>query len=671
MNQKTMTTNDEPKPLRKVYSYIRFSTPEQIKGDSLRRQFEATEKYVNDHNANSNNKDDQWELDKTLNLRDIGSGYHGNQKALENFLTLVAKGRIKKGSILIVESLDRLSRQKILIQLKQFISILEAEIELITLMDNQRFTLDSIGDNGSQLMISISIMHRAYMESEMKSKRLKTAWKEKRKNQKILTARCPEWLELKKNKKGEYYFDKKNEVVKAIKRIFKMKLEGMGEERIEGELNKSDTGWIPPKNKRNKNGGWRKSYIHKILRNRAVIGEFTPHKLKRIERDQDDKRLSDKTRKELPTDKGKTKGYVTREPVGEPIRDYYPGIITEGIFNRVQEDIENKIKQDGYQGGLTGKAYNLFVHIAKCGFCGAPMHYIDKGKPPKGREYLHCDNSRRNLGCDAKAIRYDEFEGLVFQYLEDDEFDLSKLDPDREEIDTEIEEVAGKLATEKQKLKALDSKIESVVDAMENIKGKGLDPAPLEKRYEKRSIEKKECESQIRIYSIHLTTLKYDTNKLKDNLEKINEVNVLLAKAKDKDQKINLRLRIRTELRHLLKQIKVYPITPEPKFKKGTVQIQINGKKSEYPVETQISGPYKPVEGAGKVGDVIMKSKFIYRIDVYFIPKGRLSIPLVWELEPPPWSAQQEEQLKAHNEQVKAYKAQLKATINPRRRNKG
>jgi len=62
-----MKTNDEPKQIRKVYSYIRFSTPEQIKGHSLRRQLEATEKYVKDHNANSKNKDDQWELDKTLN----------------------------------------------------------------------------------------------------------------------------------------------------------------------------------------------------------------------------------------------------------------------------------------------------------------------------------------------------------------------------------------------------------------------------------------------------------------------------------------------------------------------------------------------------------------------------------------------------------------------------
>jgi len=31
---------------KKAYSYIRFSTPEQLKGDSLRRQLESSRKYL-------------------------------------------------------------------------------------------------------------------------------------------------------------------------------------------------------------------------------------------------------------------------------------------------------------------------------------------------------------------------------------------------------------------------------------------------------------------------------------------------------------------------------------------------------------------------------------------------------------------------------------------------
>ncbi|MQY52595.1 hypothetical protein GHK24_12515 [Rhodocyclus tenuis] len=52
-----------------AYSYVRFSIPQQLKGDSLRRQLEASERYVAEHGL---------VLDKTLNLRDLGiSAFRG------------------------------------------------------------------------------------------------------------------------------------------------------------------------------------------------------------------------------------------------------------------------------------------------------------------------------------------------------------------------------------------------------------------------------------------------------------------------------------------------------------------------------------------------------------------------------------------------------------------
>ena len=47
--------------MKVAYSYIRFSTPEQMKGDSLRRQLEASRKYAAEHDL---------VLDDTL--RDLG-----------------------------------------------------------------------------------------------------------------------------------------------------------------------------------------------------------------------------------------------------------------------------------------------------------------------------------------------------------------------------------------------------------------------------------------------------------------------------------------------------------------------------------------------------------------------------------------------------------------------
>ncbi len=62
--------NTTDRPL--CYSYIRFSTPEQIKGDSLRRQLEDTEKFA---------KDNGLYLDDSLTIKDLGvSAYKGRHK---------------------------------------------------------------------------------------------------------------------------------------------------------------------------------------------------------------------------------------------------------------------------------------------------------------------------------------------------------------------------------------------------------------------------------------------------------------------------------------------------------------------------------------------------------------------------------------------------------------
>lgn len=90
-----------------AYSYVRFSTPQQLKGDSLRRQLEASERYVTENGL---------VLDETLNLRDLGiSAFRGKnveRGALGAFIKAIETGKVKEGSYLIVESLDRLSREK-------------------------------------------------------------------------------------------------------------------------------------------------------------------------------------------------------------------------------------------------------------------------------------------------------------------------------------------------------------------------------------------------------------------------------------------------------------------------------------------------------------------------------------------------------------------------------
>ena len=118
---------------RKAFSYVRMSTPQQLKGDSLRRQIEASEQYARDN-----------DLDLQPLTPDEGvSAFRGDNKhvgALNDFLNAVRAGCVPRGSVLIVESLDRLSREDPYKAFGLMGSIVNAGIDIVTLSDRQTYS---------------------------------------------------------------------------------------------------------------------------------------------------------------------------------------------------------------------------------------------------------------------------------------------------------------------------------------------------------------------------------------------------------------------------------------------------------------------------------------------------------------------------------------------------
>jgi len=90
----------------KVYSYIRFSNLDQKKGNSTARQAQFAKSWATKNNMT---------LDSSLVMTDEGlsaySGAHRNRGSLGQFLQLVEHEKIPVGSVLIVEAIDRLSRE--------------------------------------------------------------------------------------------------------------------------------------------------------------------------------------------------------------------------------------------------------------------------------------------------------------------------------------------------------------------------------------------------------------------------------------------------------------------------------------------------------------------------------------------------------------------------------
>lgn len=363
----------------RVYSYIRFSTPDQLKGDSLRRQLKMSQDWC-DRNG--------CVLDTSFKLHDLGVSAFRSKNATHGrfagFLKAVDEGEIPPGSILLVESLDRLSRDQIGAALEQFLGILRRDVKIVTLNPEETFSKESINDL-VKIIVALVIMSRAYEESATKSKRIRasrdTAREQARDELKVLTSRAPLWLRTVTDKaKKEKSFELIPEAAKTIRLIFDLKAEGVGTGTIEKRLN-AEACWTPPKNKKRKNSGWAASYIKKILQNRAVIGEYQPHK--------------------------KVDG--RRFPVGEPIPGYYPPVVDPEIFHAVQE----RLNANRGKGGRRGKVTNLFSHLVKCAYCQGSMIMQDKGKPPKGAKYLVCYAGKRGAGCKSHRIRYDECEDTI------------------------------------------------------------------------------------------------------------------------------------------------------------------------------------------------------------------------------------------------------------------
>jgi DNA invertase Pin-like site-specific DNA recombinase len=293
--------------MTKAYSYARWSSAQQTSGDSLRRQLELSRDYATRH-----------DLDLDESFRDPGvSAYRGKNQhegALANFIAQIDAYKIEPGSCLLVESLDRLSRQEVLTALELFMSIIRRGVKIVTLTNGHVFDHESLNANPAMLMVSIVEMMRAHEESRMKGERVARANENKRRRARAtntpMTALCPGWLELAGD--GPGYDHKKYVVIteRAViaRPIFDEAIAGLGKRRIADRLNRDG---IPAFRGRQ---GWHCSSVQKILSNEAVLGIFQPHR--------------------------KTDG--ARHPDGPPIPGYFPTIIDEATFWQAREAVKNR-----------------------------------------------------------------------------------------------------------------------------------------------------------------------------------------------------------------------------------------------------------------------------------------------------------------------------------------
>jgi DNA invertase Pin-like site-specific DNA recombinase len=379
--------------MKRAYSLIRFSSWKQAKGQSQRRQAEWSAAWCAKHKCR---------LDESLRWDKPVSAFRGANRskgALAAFLEMVQVGRVAKGSILLVESLDRLSREQVDEAFVLFQGILKAGIDVVTMEPERHYTKESIGDIVG-ILEPLVIMSRANEESALKSERIADVWKQRRAGAlggKPMNAIGPAWLRLAGGR-----WQPVPEKVAVVRRIFRMAIDGHGLHAIAQTLNREKVPTL------GRGREWHYSYVGLILRNRAALGEMQPHELR------DGKRAA----------------------LGQAIPDYFPAAVDEDTFYRAAAALEGRRNQKGPRGK---HVRNLFTGLLRDARDGCTLVTVSESDQNRTVKLVSSGGQRGRAGSTCRTFPYEVFERGVLQFLR--ELKAADVLPDNR--NGKAEEVSG------------------------------------------------------------------------------------------------------------------------------------------------------------------------------------------------------------------------------------
>jgi DNA invertase Pin-like site-specific DNA recombinase len=364
----------------KAYSYKRFSTPAQEQGDSLRRQTAMAQAWADRKGI---------PLDTELNLTDRGvSAYTGANKDVGNlgaFLRAVEDGTVPNGSWLLVENLDRLSREPAFDASYTMQGIIRQGVTVVDLSDGlgREYNMETLRSSEGlmHLMAMLLSFARGNQESAQKARRVGEAYANKRavfasdqKLTKPYTRRLPAWIRWREDTAS---YELIEERAALLRWMFEMADDGTGEYSIAAHLNdtKEDT-WGAGKWKAKH---WHRSYIRKLLTNKAAIGIFVPHRVQKVE--------GKRTKERIPQ---------------EPIAHRFPAAVDRELFERVNARLSTTETR-----GKNAKApvRSIFAGLMKCQHCGGTVTRVNKGE----WVYLVCAAAHAKAGtCKYESVPYEE-----------------------------------------------------------------------------------------------------------------------------------------------------------------------------------------------------------------------------------------------------------------------
>jgi hypothetical protein len=258
--------------------------------------------------------------------------------------------------------------------------------------------LRNLAASGKQLTIIAQALNRSIGSVRMRASRLGVKIV---KSGKLMA--CPAWLGLSEGRTSFVFFPDRAEIVR---KIFELSVAGLGGYTIANQLNAKKFPAFGSSKR------WDQSTINNMLRSRATIGEYQPRQY------------------EASANRGDR--YRDRKgiPAGDVIRNYYPAVIDEELFNQAQEARrENLASRRGRKGRLIT---NLFAGIPTCSYCAAPIKFHSNGKAKS----LICSTvlEEKQPGCCRRGWSYQSFEASFFKLVTELELAQTKPQNGRDKV---------------------------------------------------------------------------------------------------------------------------------------------------------------------------------------------------------------------------------------------
>lgn len=395
-------------------TYGRVSTKTQLNDGKLGKEIQLSpvQKIVNDHQGKIVNEyfDSGLSAFKGEHMAD-GAG-------LKEIYDDVLNDRYKRGTVLLMYSLDRFSRQEPEQATHYFTGLKMKGVSIWTYIDGlQKY------DNEWSLFEAIIKLKAAHEESAKKAARLRDTWQHKYERlangEAVRMTHYPFWINFDEVSRAYVLNDFSSTALKILTDY----LNGVSRSLIVKRLNQENTPFYTKQKKPTKPQLWTRDHLKKLFNNHAIYGRF------------DSKRN------------------------GVSIENVFPALITKEQFDVIQS---MKQKRKGKQ---SDDYPNLFNGLLKCGYCGGSL---TRRKSSNGSYSYLCVSAER---CNRKkSIPVKKLDPKVLKFLQDLDWSFMQDGNSKQPL------LESQIAQKRKDIEAIEIELDKGFDAyLLTLRGKNVE----------------------------------------------------------------------------------------------------------------------------------------------------------------------------------------------------